>query len=335
MNATTSLCFVLLGSSLAGMLFCAGASAETFRWTDEQGNVHYSDRVPPDQAKHRRSKLNPQGMEVEVIEGAKSPEQLAREKQLKQLRAEQQRLMAEQRDRDLSLLRTYRSEEEMHMALQGKLSTIDSAVKITTANRQRQEEILLGQEKRAADLEVQGQAVPRNLRDNIDTTRRQIASYQEKTKNLEAEKLAITERFSKDIERFKALKAAQQDPALSSGWHEQDSPTNEVPIVSAVVCHPDAICDRAWTLAKAYVQANTNKPLVTETDRILQTAAPMEDKDIALIITRIEGKTEDTVFLDVRCRSSSLGEEWCASAKVKDIRAGFKPYIENGLTNPP
>ncbi|HYE35095.1 DUF4124 domain-containing protein [Methylocaldum sp.] len=329
-------CFRLI--ALAVTVYGPSVVAETYRWVDEHGAVHYSDQLPPDQAKHRRSKLNTQGREVEVLEGAKSPEQIERENRLKQLRLEQERILAEQRDRDLSLLRTYRNEEEMNLALQGKLNTLDSLIKITEANKQRQQELLSGHEKRAADIERKGQAIAKNLHDMIETTRRQIASYDGKIKRIEAEKVTISESFAKDIARFKSIKAQHQD----LGGHQirqeslslADNPGTEGIIISAVACAVGAVCDKAWSLARAYLLDHTSTSLSIDNDKILQTASPRNDRDFAMTVTRIAGKTEDILFLDIRCRPSTVGEELCSSPQIHKIRAGFKPYIEAGLASP-
>jgi chromosome segregation ATPase len=321
---------VILGASLGGR----NGLAETYRWVDENGAVHYSDQVPPDQAMHRRSRLSPQGRELGVIEGAKSAEQLAKEKQLADLRAEQDRILAEQRDRDLSLLRTYRTEEEMHLALRGKLNSLDASIKINEANRQRQQDILATQEKRAADLERQGQAVSRAMLDGIEAARRQVANYEEAIMRLQKEKLAISERYAKDIARFNSIKSQHENLAPRSGRDLSiltDSSGIGNVIISAVGCQVGAVCNKAWSLARAYVLRNSAGNLSIETEKILQTAKPLNDRDITLTVTRIAGKGEDILFLDIRCRQSSVGEEICSGPKVRDIRVGFRPFIEEGL----
>jgi len=315
----------------------ANADAKVNKWQDEQGKWHYSDNLPPEEAPRPREKLNLQTKKKEVFEGAKSPEQLAREKQLKELRAQQERLLKEQRDRDESLLRTYPREEDLFSTLRGKLQMIDSQIKLAASNMQRQEAILSRDQQRAAELERRGSTIPKNLLDSIETTGREKAKFQEQIEKLEADKQTITERFTKDIERFKALKARQMTLGSNLGSRGQllaeDKSDTEGIIISAIACPIGAVCDKAWELSKAYVKDHATTPLITETEKILQTENPAEDKDIALTVSRIAGRTEDILFLDVRCRSSSLGEELCRSEKVRTIRAGFKSFIEAGLTN--
>lgn len=329
-TAATRAC--LRKAALAALLvLCAPASqAETFRWVDENGMVHYTDQVPPEEAKRPRAKLNPEAKILEFIEGQKTQEQLDQAKRLRKLHADQQRILAEQRDSDMSLNRTYRSEEEMQVALRGKLNTMEAAKKIADSNRLHQEETLRSLIKRAAETENAGQQVPQMLRDSIESTRRQIASYQEKVRALENTKADIVAAFTKDLERFKSLESLRRSPEFGSLEWEAQRPQADVLIVSAISCTQKQ-CDAAWALAKEYLKTKTTRPLVTETPTILQTAGPRTEKDMALLVVRIPGKAGDTIFLDTSCHLSSLGDELCAGDIAKDIRAGFVPYLEAGL----
>jgi hypothetical protein len=49
----------------------------TYRWTDEQGVIHYGDRVPPQYAQKEQSVLNSRGVEVRRTEAQLTPEQAA------------------------------------------------------------------------------------------------------------------------------------------------------------------------------------------------------------------------------------------------------------------
>ena len=325
----------ILAILAVGSLHCGVAVAETYRWVDEQGNVHYSDRVPPEDVKHERAKLDQQGRQLGVIEGAKTPEQMEQEKRVRALRSEQRRILSEQRDRDLSLLRTYGSEQEMRLTLQNKLSTIDSVVRVTESNRDRQASILDSQRQRAAEAELKGQPVPKLLRDSIDAAQRQIAGYQEQIGKLEADKKVIAEAFGKDIARLKDLAESGQEPLQFVLNNEPKTQPGELPIVSAVTCKPGPVCDKAWDLAKAYVRTKLPVPLVTETEKVLQSAVPKLDQEFSLVATRSNGKTEDTIFLDAYCRPSSIGDELCASTKVREIRSGFAAFIQAGVAASP
>lgn len=318
-----TLLFLILGAWAMGCVW-----AESFRWVDEKGMVHYSDQVPPEDAKHERARLNEQGRRVEQIEGAKSSEQLARERRLDQLRREQQRLLVEQHDRDLALLRSYRSEEELRQSYQNKRTTLDAIIKVTQSNRQRQVDFLAVQQKKAAELELKGQPVPKNLRDNIEAIRRQIVSHQEKLDALEKDREAIDLLYQRDLDRFRLLQAHRTELDRFQVWREPVPFKGKEVVISAVTCQPGADCERVWNRTRGYIQTHSTLPLFTDTARILQTLNPQTDADIALIAVRIEGKTEHTIFLDLRCRPSSLGEELCSGPKGLGILAGFREATE-------
>lgn len=330
--------FRLAWIAFAVAVYGTDGQAATYRWVDEKGAVHYSDRVPPDQVKHRRSKLDSEAREVAVLDGAKSTEMIEREDRLKQLRLEQERILVEQKDRDLALLKTYHSEEELNLALQGKLNMLDSMIKVTRANQQRQLELLSVQEKRAADLEKKGRAVSKKLSDTIETMRRQVAQYEDKIKRIEAEKTVISESFAKDIARFKVMNEPHGAAALHQTWLESQnvvdkSDTGDI-IVSAVACSDKDMCDKAWNQARAYLLEQTHAPLSIDNDKILQTATPRNEREFMIIVTRIARKTGNVLFLDMKCRPSSVGEALCGSPGVRRVRAGFKPYVEAGLDSP-
>ena len=256
----------------AALLCLEPGRAEMFRWVDDNGVTHYSDRVPPEAAKQRRIRLSPQGREIDVIEAPKSAEQLRLEQQLKQLRKRQDKILAEQRDQDLALLRTYRSTDEMRRVLKGKLDTLDGTARITEANRQRQKELLASQEQRAAGLEREGRPVPQDLRDVIQATRRQILEYDAKLREIQAEKDALNQRFTKDIARFEALEAQRNGPGERRGsdsWIPARLAAKDEILLSAIACEVGPVCDRAWELARDYLLRHSKGPLAIATERIL------------------------------------------------------------------
>ena len=51
-----------------------------FKWTDENGVVHYGDSIPPEYRDLPKERLNDQGVAVELLEGKKTEEQLEQER---------------------------------------------------------------------------------------------------------------------------------------------------------------------------------------------------------------------------------------------------------------
>ena len=78
----------------------------TYKWTDDQGIVHYGDSVPPQYAQKERSVLNARGVEMRKLDAQKSPEQLAAE-------ARAQGDVMKQKQHDAFLLNTYTSVKDI------------------------------------------------------------------------------------------------------------------------------------------------------------------------------------------------------------------------------
>ncbi len=101
------------------------ASRKLYKWTDEQGQVHYGDHVPDEYANQERHIFNKQGVEVGKIEAQKSPEQAAIEEQ-KTLAAE------ERRRRDRNLVTTFGSVEEIERLRDQRLGLLADQIKVAT-----------------------------------------------------------------------------------------------------------------------------------------------------------------------------------------------------------
>jgi hypothetical protein len=77
-----------------------------YKWTDEQGVVHYGDYVDPQYSQKDRAVLNNQGVEVSHIDAAKSAEALAAE-------ARARAVALKQRQHDSFLISTYTSVKDI------------------------------------------------------------------------------------------------------------------------------------------------------------------------------------------------------------------------------
>ena len=109
---------------LLAVLLCAVSSTSMagalYKWVDENGNVRYSDRLPPDQNKKKHQQLNSQGMVLSTRDAAKSPEEIAIEtestRKLEEQQREQARIKSVQQKKDRVLLLTFSSEKEIELA---------------------------------------------------------------------------------------------------------------------------------------------------------------------------------------------------------------------------
>ncbi len=310
-------------------LLPAAAPAETYRWTDDRGGVNYSDRVPPEQARNRRARLNSLGFEVEVLEAPKTREQLQREQLLQQLRAQQEKVLSEQREQDRALMRTYRSSDEILAALKIKLDGLDGSIKLTEASLQRDQAHLRVQDQRVRDLGARGQPVPEPLRQSLHALGRRLDAYRAQMQRLENEKLATVDRYNRDLRRFQAIRAMQaRNENPNADWThavvKASGDSNSDILISAVECADTRQCDRYWELARELLGREYGYRVSVDTDKILQTPYPRNETDFGITITRIPGNPHQMVFMDVICRPTTIGEQLCKSERARELHERFR-----------
>ncbi len=301
------------------------ASAKLFRWVDAEGKVHYSDKVPVEHSSQARSELSKEGVTVKETERAKTLEEIARDKELQKLRVEQQKLIELQRAKDRVLLRTFRTEDDIIMARNGKLAAVNANIQITRSNIRRLKEKLADMQKNAATLERQGRAASSNLLKDIEQSRKQLKESYASIIKKEQDKELIHQKHARELERFRALKNlnTKEDKLLSQ--------KNIYSLLDTVVpCNGQQGCNIAWKRAEEYVRKHATTRLQMLSEVIVMTALPRQDTDISITASRIpraDQKGAADLFMDLQCKSSPRGIDLCKSDAVEKIRSGFRQFV--------
>ncbi len=190
-------------------------AGKLYKWVDETGQVRYGDRIPPEYAKKSNETLNKQGVVIDTKAAAKTKQQIAEEKRLARLKAEEERRRQEQAHQDRILLDTFTNEDEMILTRDGKIQAIEAEIRLTKSRTEKIKKRLQQQKLKAANLERSGKAVPPELQRQIRETRRQIRGNSSYIANRRKAQQAIGEKFELDIERFRKLKMAEAEEATS------------------------------------------------------------------------------------------------------------------------
>ncbi len=318
--------FTIIGIALTLLLTLPlSAIGKMYRWVDDEGRVQYSDRVPPAQKAKEHSRFDDSGIEVEKVKAAKSKEeiqkQLAREKALKRLRAEQQRIIDTQKAADRVLLRTFRSEDDIKMARDGKLTAIDVHIQVIRGNIKRLKNRLEELQKGAADMERQGKKPSRRYLADMTSLRQQIKDAYASIIVKERDKDTIWASHEEDLQRFRTLKKLQPEkPGITPSQQTAS-------LLETVVACPDlASCNLAWKKAQTYVELYATTPMQLFSDIILMTRMPIQDDEFSLTVTRITDKkgTGAEIFLDLQCKNSPGGAAFCETEKVEAVRHNFR-----------
>ena len=122
------------GLALAALVLLASAAqATTYKWVDDQGVVHYTDKMPPEAINKGSVELSKQGVPIKKTEPALTPEQ----RRVKEAEEERARLAAKAREevarKDRALLQSYTTEDEIDLSKKRALGTIDAQMQSAQA----------------------------------------------------------------------------------------------------------------------------------------------------------------------------------------------------------
>lgn len=204
---------------LLSVIFCLlaplGADAQErgrYKYVDEEGNLVFTDKPPPESADKPKDVVNNQGVTVDQVEGRKTEEQLAAEEAAKALAVNKElQLRADQ-----ALLSTYVSVAEIEMHRDRRVELFQAQARVTELylrNLQRRLDKLKGEAGRYKPYssDPAAQPIDPSLVEDIGETEGSIDRHKENLKKFRDEEQRIHERFEGDIERFKAIKGISAD----------------------------------------------------------------------------------------------------------------------------
>ena len=180
-------------------------AAKMYRYVDKDGNVHYTDKPPPEAAQQERTVLNERGMETDTLDRQLTDEEVAEKKRLDEIEAAKQHVIEEREKRDEMLRQSYTSVADMENARDSRITAIEAQVLVTSRTISTLEQRLSGAEAQAKRLKTAGNEVPAELQELIDTTRDELLKNQKSLMASRTKQETIRHEFGEDIERFKEL----------------------------------------------------------------------------------------------------------------------------------
>ncbi len=320
---------VLLAGSLAATPLSAG---KLYRWVDDEGNVHFTDQMPAEQVDKGRTELNERGLAIDQVDAAKTPEERAREAELERLRREQQRLREKQEAEDRVLLRTFHSVDDIVLAQDGKLAAVDVLIRVSERNNKLLKAKLAEEEKRAANLERAGKPIPEKWQNEIASTRSSLNEGYANILRHQENKAIIRKTYGEDIRRFRMLKNMQAEEVDVA----QDRESGQADLANIYRCEDAVSCNQAWSRAQGFAEQFATTELQQATNDLIITKPPLQDNDISLTIARLPEAEGDaaTLFLDVQCRDTTDGHEFCQGREVELLIRRFRPYMRFQIGQP-
>jgi len=233
MKTTYQKTFLLL---LPAFLLCGNAVAERlYKWVDADGQVHYSNRLPPEAVMGERSVINERGRTLQVLSAPPTPEERAEQKRLEELEKKRAELAEKRAIHDRSLLASYTNTDDMYSAMEGRVSAVDSLIKLTNSRIGSMQKNLLELTEEAASYERSGKPLPERLQHQITNLRKQLDHNKAFVQDKELEIEDIRQQFEADIRRFNEL---------TSGKPDSDASRKQLSALEAAEANPNIKLDR-------------------------------------------------------------------------------------------
>jgi hypothetical protein len=208
-GAVATLALLVLAALI---LLPSAVHATTYKWVDDKGVVHYTDKLPPEAINKGSVELNKQGVTVKKNDPALTPEQ-RRALEADEERGRQVTRIREERERkDRALLQTYTTESEIDLAKSRALSTIEGQMQSSqaysaTLNKKKQEI--------TARLAALGdkQPPPPTLNSELANVNDELAKQADLIATKQKEITVATARYDADKQRWRELRVIAENEA--------------------------------------------------------------------------------------------------------------------------
>ena len=192
------------------------ARAAMYKWVDEKGVVHYTDKLPPEAVDKASVELNKQGVPIKKTDKALTSEQrraLEQEAENKKQTARQQEEVAR---RDRALLSSYSNEAEIDLARNRSLQTINSVVQSTLAFTEQLNKRKA--EVEAKKVEFQGKPLEAALDRELESIDTELVRQSDLIAQKKRETEMVVAKYDADKQRWRELVAAKKvsDPGKSA-----------------------------------------------------------------------------------------------------------------------
>ncbi|HEX5124252.1 MAG TPA: DUF4124 domain-containing protein [Rhodanobacteraceae bacterium] len=183
---------------------------QRYKWTDGEGNVHYSDALPPEAVKYGYEVVNAQGVVTKHVDRPKTAEEKAAAKaEIAKAQAAKESADARARN-DKQLLAAYPTEDDLKRAQHQQADMMDTNLTSARISLQSQEKSLAELLGHAADLDSNGKPIPANLAKKIADMRKQVEEQRTYITRKQKERDDTVAHFDDDLAHYRSLKEPQE-----------------------------------------------------------------------------------------------------------------------------
>ena len=189
------------------------ARAAMYKWVDEKGVVHYTDKMPPEAVDKASTELSKQGIPINKTDKALTPEQRRAKEQEVESTKQSARSQEELARRDRALIASYTSEAEIDLARNRSLQTINNVILSSQAFSEQLNKRKVDVETKRA--ESQGKALAAVLDRELESIDAELARQADLVAQKNKEAAAITAKYDADKARWRELSASKEKSAAA------------------------------------------------------------------------------------------------------------------------
>jgi hypothetical protein len=198
---------------IAGIICLSATSvvAESYRWKDKDGKIHYGAAVPAEYRDQPYDILNSAGVVIEHVEDTTVPQEVRAEEKIKKARAP---LISEETRRiqsDKLLVIRYSSEEEILQAQELEISQLGYDTKVINQSYEATTAAIRSQISQAADQQRAGQQISPETQKKIDQLYARQTEDEKRRQVMANRETQIRLRYQAEIERYRFLTTENEE----------------------------------------------------------------------------------------------------------------------------
>lgn len=315
---------------IAPAAFSAESTPKLYRWVDDQGNVHYTDQVPPSQVKQGHTRLSADGLRTDAVPPALTGEDLKKAEEEQRRKIEESRRQETERAADLRLLQTYRTVDELVLAREGRIAGIEASIQVKRDLVRREQDQLVKASTERQNAVRAGKPIPDTLDTDIAQSQRRIREGYAAIITLELEKDAVRKEFAATMQRFERLKKIT---------HDGPSHTDTVmqPLPNMISCQGMDQCRSLWERASTYLRAHSDKDNEISGSGLLIgfQKDQREDRRLTLSWTQKSPTDPVNIFFDLQCKNRLTASLVCTNPKSIEARDAFRSAVLQSTSGAP
>jgi hypothetical protein len=192
-------------------LSAVSVSADTYRWKDKDGKVHYGVTIPAEYASQPYDILNSAGIVIEHVEDTSIPLEVIEKK--KEELGRQPLISKEERriQSDKLLVIQYQSEEDIIAALDLEIAQLGYDSRLIDQSYESTSTSIRNQIRQAADQQRAGQEISADQQNELGKLYARRARAERRRSAMQEREKKIRSLFQNDLERYRSLTSENKE----------------------------------------------------------------------------------------------------------------------------